>query len=252
MTPSELNLWSKISDFQLDIPGIKFTFSDRVARENGWPKDYTKRVIEEYKKFIFLCCVSDQGITPSDPVDQIWHLHLTYTRSYWIDFCQGTIGKQIHHNPTKGGPEEAKKFNEYYTYLKNLYSLHFGSEPPADIWQPNDIRFSDTNFLRVNLKKYLLIKKPTKRFISILTLILIGFFGIVSIQAKGQLLFMILGAVVVAGISYFAGKKKGKKKNGGCSSGCSVSGCSGGHHSGHSGCSGCSGSGCSGCGGGGD
>jgi hypothetical protein len=281
MNSTELSLWTKINDFQLDVPGDAFTFSDRVTRENGWTKNYTKRVILEYKKFIYLCCFSEKGVTPSDPVDQVWHLHLTYTKSYWIDFCQNTLGKQIHHNPTKGGANEAKKFINYYEHLKDIYRYHFDNDPPRDIWQPADVRFSDIDFQRVNLKRFWLIRKPTKRFYSIFTLILIGLFALFSIQAEGQgwniALFILIGMGVVYALIR-DGRKKNKKKDGGCS-GCGTGGCtdrtgpyyadsghhSGGHHhnssdsghdSGHSGCSsgcsGCSGSGCSGCGSGGD
>jgi hypothetical protein len=271
MTSSELNLWTNIDNFQLDKTGDEFSFSDRVARENGWAKDYTQRVILEYKKFIYLCCVSVQGVTPSDPVDQVWHLHLTYTKSYWIDFCQDTIGKQIHHNPTKGGKKEAKKFNEYYTHLQELYKSHFDCNPPIDIWHANEIRFKDIDFQRVNLKRYWLVKKPSRIFLSILTLITIAIVGIISIQAIGAVaLYVVISATAIWGIkSLVSGirkknkNKSGKGRNG--ISGCSVAGCFGnsgyhsdgsshhygdsGHDAGHSGCSGCSGSGCSGCGG---
>ena len=103
MTPLENQLWDKIVDFEFDEPGTVLTFNARLARENGWNNSYTGRVIEEYKKFIFLCCISPTQVTPSDPVDQAWHLHLTYTKSYWTNLCRGTLGMEIHHNPTKGG-----------------------------------------------------------------------------------------------------------------------------------------------------
>ncbi|MEE1898493.1 hypothetical protein V1389_09110 [Flavobacterium rakeshii] len=101
MTAPQKELWDKISNFRLDDPDASFTFSARLARENGWTKEYTNSVIEEYRKFIFVCCVSKSSVTPSDPVNQVWHLHLTYTKSYWIDFCKNTLQREIHHKPTK-------------------------------------------------------------------------------------------------------------------------------------------------------
>jgi len=120
-TISELALWNKIKDFQLDDHQVDFTFSDRLARENGWASGYSLRVIEQYKKFIFLCCTTQTGITPSNPVDQAWHLHLTFTKSYWTDLCKNTLEKEIHHNPTKGGQKEAEKFNDFYTATRKIY-----------------------------------------------------------------------------------------------------------------------------------
>ena len=77
MTDKEMELFEKIQAFELDDDSASFKLSERLARENGWNKTYTQRVIDEYKKFIFLCCITDTGVTPSDPVDQAWHLHLT-------------------------------------------------------------------------------------------------------------------------------------------------------------------------------
>lgn len=52
MNPEETILWKKIQDFEIDDPESSFTFTDRLARENGWMMEYTLRVIEQYKKFI--------------------------------------------------------------------------------------------------------------------------------------------------------------------------------------------------------
>jgi hypothetical protein len=256
MTEEEITLWQKIEDFKLDDPNADFKFSHRLARENGWTLRYAGRVIEEYKKFLFLCCTGN-AVTPSDPVDQAWHLHLTFTRSYWIDLCCNTLQKDIHHNPTKGGKQEADKFNTYYTTSQQLYTSKFGSLPPADIWQDNHTRFSDINFQRVNTGKFWLIRKPRLSVHSIISILLIVACTVL-IQATdpGTIIFF---AVVVIGITVSAIRNKNNNRNNGNGSSCSA-GCgwdSSSHHGdGHgdsgcgSGCSGCSGSGCSGCGGG--
>ncbi len=255
MTTAELMLWNKIKAFQFDDEAVSFKFSNRVARENGWTKSYTFRVINEYKKFVFLCCISENGITPSDPVDQVWHLHLTFTKSYWTDFCKNTLQKEIHHNPTKGGMQEGVKFNDFYTNTKQIYISKFAEDPPVDMWQPNAIRFTDINFQRINLAKYWLIKKPTdivKKQMIILGLIVIG---LTFIQATGKYLPITIFAVIIILLLVFEGKNKGKgKEDNNTDSGCSTSGCSvdSGHHGDSGSGSGCSGSGCSGCGGGGD
>ena len=87
MTEEQRALWLKVQTFELDDPESTFPFSNRLARENGWTLEYTLRTIEEYKKFMFLICVGGHPLTPSDQVDQVWHLHLLYTHSYWKEFC---------------------------------------------------------------------------------------------------------------------------------------------------------------------
>lgn len=160
MIEKEKELWNRISAFEFDYKVAKFNFSHRLAKENNWTVSYSKRVIEEYKKYLFLCCTTQNGATPSDQVDQAWHLHLTYTKSYWIDFCQNTLNREVHHNPTQGGKAETAKFNDYYTRTLEAYETAFGSPPPNDIWPSNEERFAAVHFKRVNTAKHWVIRRP--------------------------------------------------------------------------------------------
>lgn len=131
------DLWCRIKDFSIDDPLASVKYSDKLAFHNGWSKDYTKRVIEEYKKFIFLCCVLPGGASPSKPIDEAWHLHLTYTQNYWKEFCEQTLGKEIHHYPSKGGTEEDQRHRSWYDATLEAYQNLFEKEPPEDIWLKN-------------------------------------------------------------------------------------------------------------------
>lgn len=139
MNYKEQKLWDEIREFELDDDEAVYTFSDRLAKENGWSKGFALRAIEEYKKFIFLICTSHQPRTPSDEVDQVWHLHLLYTRSYWNDFCGLVLKREIHHGPTRGGPEETDKFKNAYVQTLQHYRDTFHTEPPSDLWPPGHL-----------------------------------------------------------------------------------------------------------------
>jgi hypothetical protein len=160
MNEEQQQLWNEIKNFELDEPEAALSFTDRLARENGWTMEYSIRAILEYKKFIFLLTMTDHPLTPSDQVDQVWHLHLLYTQSYWDDFCGTIIKRKIHHGPTKGGTVEKTKYFNWYEKTKELYASTFQSQTPKDIWPSSEIRFSDVAFERVNLKKNWIIKKP--------------------------------------------------------------------------------------------
>jgi hypothetical protein len=108
------DLWIKIQNFPLDNIKAAVKFSDKLASKQGWSNPFTKRAIEEYRKFMLLCCISEKGASPSQVVDEVWHLHLTYTQSYWTDFCRDTVGKDIHHHPSAGGDAENHKHEEWY------------------------------------------------------------------------------------------------------------------------------------------
>lgn len=129
-------LWNKIREFPLNEPGAAITFSHKLQEQQEWSASYTERVIEEYRKFIFLCTVAPKGASPSKAVDEAWHMHLTYTKSYWIDLCRNTLGRDLHHHPSKGGNDEDHKHEEWYKETLEFYRQAFGSEPPSDIWPP--------------------------------------------------------------------------------------------------------------------
>lgn len=126
-------IWAALSRCSIGPEGTALTFAARLARENGWTPAFAARVIEEYKRFAFLAVTQGVEVTPSDAVDQAWHLHLTYSRDYWEHFCPRVLGCALHHGPTAGGGgERARHFAQYADTLRR-YEGVFGPAP-ADIW----------------------------------------------------------------------------------------------------------------------
>ena len=140
---SNPTLWTRLHALDLDERDAAFAFSQRLARDNGWPQRFADRVVGEYKRFVYLSQVSDGIVTPSDEVDQAWHLHLTYSRHYWGTLCEDVLGRPLHHGPTRGGPAEQAKYTACYDRTLALYRREFGEEPPSDIWPDTDIRFGE-------------------------------------------------------------------------------------------------------------
>ena len=81
------SLWQRIAAHHIGPPDAALSFARRLARENRWSLAYAERVIEEYRRFCYLAMTAGHEVTPSDQVDQAWHLHLTYSRDYWERFC---------------------------------------------------------------------------------------------------------------------------------------------------------------------
>ena len=165
MSPEQRELFKRVRDFRFDEGGMAFPFAARLARDNGWATGYTARVITEYRRFAFLAVAAGHPVTPSDQVDQVWHLHLLYTRSYWQRLCNGVLKTPLHHEPTRGSSKERGKFDDWYARTLESYRRFFGQEPPRDIWPDAGIRFGeDIHFRRVNTKRSWIIPKPwTKR-----------------------------------------------------------------------------------------
>ena len=164
MSSEQLGLYERIKAFGFDQGEAAFPFVSRLVRDNGWSSAYAARVITEYRKFVFLAIVAGHPVSPSDQVDQVWHLHLLYTRSYWDRFCRHTLGRPLHHEPTKGGTNEKDKFGAWYAATIESYRRYFGQEPPADIWPDANTRFGDDiHFERVNRKRFWVVTKVWAR-----------------------------------------------------------------------------------------
>ena len=158
-------LWIRIAGFPLDDPGAKMPFSCRLARDNGWSRDHAGRVIAEYRRFCYLALVAGHPVTPSEEVDQAWHLHLLYTRDYWDHFCREVLRQPLHHGPTRGGLKEQFKFREWYTATIESYARLFASLPPSDIWPAADVRFAPRAFRRIDTMSNWILPKPRLRFL---------------------------------------------------------------------------------------
>ena len=165
MTQKEQEIWNKIQNFEFDAPEIKLTFAKRLARENGFSQNFSEEIVNEYKKFIFLCTVTKSMITPSHYVDLAWHLHLIYTKSYWVDLCQNTIGWQMHHTPTEGGKQQMNKFDNCYSDALDLYKTYFSS-PPQNVWQSQQKRFKIST-KNIETDKNWVIPKPNLNMSSV-------------------------------------------------------------------------------------
>lgn len=265
-----------VEGLEFGNPDAALDFTGRLQREQlGWSRAFAERVVGEYRKFLILAAVSEAPITPSEAVDQAWHLHIVYTRSYH-DWCDALFGGYLHHGPTEGGQVEAERFDEQYNATLALYTELFGEAPPADIWPPAHIRFSRRQLgAWIQPSEYWLLPRRTLKRVAVAALICLAVFWIVpslsesrpggfentyaesrndgesgSGRSRSTLeVVVIVGGVGVCVIgllvvlaSVATGNHRGKKGDGGgCSSwfGCGGGGCG----------AGCGGGGCGGCGG---
>ncbi|MGE3180457.1 MAG: hypothetical protein AB7N71_02425 [Phycisphaerae bacterium] len=252
MVERNTTLWHRLQQFQLDDPEHRLTFTARLARENAWSLSFAQRVTEEYKRFLYLAVAAGHPVTPSDQVDQAWHLHLTYTRSYWDSLCAEVLRRPLHHNPTEGGATEDRKFHDWYDKTKRSYAEHFGAHPPEDIWPDAKTRFEhDVAQLRVNARDCWIVRKPSRRVLAWgglaalgLTMVGAASRGEVHDSSAAYVVLIVIGviffAVLLATLGTFRTRRNGQSgwfgcgaggcsthDSGGCGSGCGA-GCGGG------------------------
>jgi uncharacterized protein (TIGR04222 family) len=135
-------LWQDIVDYDIGAGAGSHIFLQRLARENSWDVAFARAAILEYKRFCYLQCSTDNALSPSRVVDQVWHLHLLYTRDYWRNFCPKVLRRDLHHQPAQGSAQEALGFREQYAQTLARYEAIFGT-PNAIIWPNLQQRFAN-------------------------------------------------------------------------------------------------------------
>jgi hypothetical protein len=226
-------LLASLMQMRVEPEGAALTFVHRLARENDWTVPYAERVIDEYRRFLFLAATSGHAVTPSDEVDQAWHLHLAYSRHYWEILCGEILKRPLHHGPTLGGASEGSRYREQYQRTLEAYQLAFGGEPPADIWPDTDRRFH-TEYRRVPVGQHWMV--PKKAGYAVIPFLTLAACTPEEWEGAGLFAGLLLVVFVVAVVIILPRKKN---RRGG--------GCDGGFFDSDSGDSGCGG----GCGGGG-
>lgn len=115
-------------------PGRDYPYEDWLANKCGWSLAYSRRVYQEYLRFLYLC--TRQPCTPSKVIDACWHGHLMHSQHY-SEKLTAIIGHPIHHTPGKGeGPDadDKDKWDAQYLETLTLYVKVYGTNAPADIW----------------------------------------------------------------------------------------------------------------------
>ena len=252
-------LWQAINAFDMDAADAAFPFSRRLARDNGWSHSFAKAAITDYKRFIYLICVSGTMLTPSDVIDEVWHLHLIYSEDYWDRFCFETLKRKIHHGPTKGGDAEAGKYLNAYQHTLDLYQQEFGTPPPPALWPDEKTRFQRPRSIqRIDISdKIILPKRQVFLCLSLGLPLLLAACNAKHIfhQIDQYYILIIIGVVfgfnlilaLLRHMGWVKPARKGKDDGSGCGGGGCSSSDGGGHGCGGHGCGG--GGGCGGCGG---
>lgn len=242
MTPSEEALLAQIESLAIDPPGAALSFVARLARENGWSLAHAHRVDREYRRFLFLAATAPHPVTPSDAVDQAWHLHLAYTRSYWEDLCGAILGRPLHHGPTAGGGAEDQRYRAQYAATLDRYRNAFGTPPPRDIWPSLAERFIG-RFVRVDRSRTWIV--PRAPLAPVVVLPMLAGCAVLAANSAGDGgdnrwitygLWLLLAAGLLVAIMRESRRSRNRKDKdgGGCGTGCETSpdsssdGCGGG------------------------
>jgi hypothetical protein len=159
-TISMRELWGRIERHDFE-PGHALDFTGRLARDCDWTLGFARAAILEYRRFCFLAIASPDPVTPSEEVDEVWHLHLTYSSDYWDVWCRSVLRAPLHHDPTRGGPAEDSRHRAQYAATLARYEDFFGPPDPS-FWPATHQRFRDLQrFRTIDAERWFLLPRPT-------------------------------------------------------------------------------------------
>ncbi len=151
-------LWQRLRSHPFDDPADARPFSARLRQATGWSAAHTRRVLEEYRRFLYLTQQLRGRACPSEAVDAAWHAHLLDSSRYFGDFCPRVLGRVLHHHPSRGGADGARHRAHYAATLR-AYARAFGAPPPADLWPAADQRFAE-RVRQVSSRTHWVLAKP--------------------------------------------------------------------------------------------
>lgn len=105
-----------------------------VTRKGIYASDEVDDVELEYKRFIALVVGTGQPQIMAKSVDDYWHAHLLFTRSY-KQMAAALNVRGIDHQPTKS-EEERLALIGGYNVTHDVYTEHFG-KPNPKYWGAN-------------------------------------------------------------------------------------------------------------------
>jgi hypothetical protein len=156
--PDLTALWERITQHDFE-PDVALNFTRRLARDKGWELNFARGAVEEYRRFCFLAFAGAGAMTPSEEVDEVWHLHLTYTRDYWDVWCGRVLGGPLHHDPTLGGPEQDRHFRARYAATLAAYERFF-EPPPVAFWPATHVRFQGQRYRAIDGTRWISLPRP--------------------------------------------------------------------------------------------
>ncbi len=111
-----------------DILSANDVLYKKITENCRLPISAVPSAMAEVVRYLNLIAYSNETLTPSKLVDDVWHEFILCTKAYY-DFCDRHFERMIHHFP--GGSEE-KNHRQFHRTLE-LYRQYFG-EPKPMFW----------------------------------------------------------------------------------------------------------------------
>ncbi len=102
---------------------------------SDWTASRADSAVAEYRKLLVLAKLGVH-VVPGKDIDEIWHSHILFTKSYALD-CDSFFGYYLHHKPADGSSaEDNAKRKISHTIMMNMYKKYFCHVAPLS-WNLN-------------------------------------------------------------------------------------------------------------------
>lgn len=109
------------------------TVRRRYENEHDASPEESARALDELKRFLIVCHLSDKPLGAGGVLDDIWHVFVLFTLRY-EHFCRTLFGRVIHHIPEEDLIEGSHDRHENYRNTLSEYVRLFGEAPDFSIW----------------------------------------------------------------------------------------------------------------------
>lgn len=183
------HLWARLESYSFP-KGIIEKFERQypfIANET------TPFLFDEFKKFVFLSCISNDTIIISQRLDLIWHHYLTFTKEFWDIFCKEVLQREFHHLPSDGSQEAFKIHKKAYEATLDFYEVVFGTLAPESAWELPADRFSLSIYQYVDSSKYACLASKDLNKLALLPSIIVGLIFCLTLPYDFKWASLILG-----------------------------------------------------------
>ena len=124
-------LWLKLNVMGMQGAQNFAPVMEMMQKQMGMNSEMASRVIEEYRKFLFLAMRAGHQVIPPGAVNDVWMQHMQSAQNFWEQ-----LGQMITTQPLASG-FDSKAFSamaDPWAATLASYEKIFGTKPPLDIW----------------------------------------------------------------------------------------------------------------------
>lgn len=126
-------LWKRLQAHCFGSENERADFAGKLAKRYSWSKGFSRQIIEEYRRFVYLSQISTEKLRPSKTIDQVWLFHMKDVENYSKLLGVTGLENEFAHVPAITDVASTQS-REQYRNTKILYQTEFGERAKKRFW----------------------------------------------------------------------------------------------------------------------